>query len=357
MDEIKNNNVFEELNQDIDFEEKSKEITMPEEIADFWLKPIEHPIDDLCFDIFYVDKNGNWQKVNFPPDPKTGKITPPFTTDEILNFGFGEGKYIFRPKSIKTGKLLKGSETHYLSKKTTQEQEIKEVSKKENDSLILILQQMTNLQTLIVKQMEQSQALTRELLFKILDNMTKQPQVIAPQPHYMDMSKILASFASVLRETEKSKSEVEKAKILSEKEIELKKLEFKSKIDELLAQLGKYPETDEIRNLKQHIMELENKVLGEKEKKKPGVKEMIESFINGATEFIESLIPLIRAIQQMQSQRVQSYSSVAENSNEMYFEEETIEEEIPQEILEEIKQEEIKEEPAKEIINETEKQG
>ncbi|MEM2264648.1 MAG: hypothetical protein QXX03_05600 [Nitrososphaerota archaeon] len=335
--------IYEEVGFNDSIEEKTEErieeksITLPEEIADFWLKPIEHPVDDLCFDIFYVDKNGNWQKVNFPPDPKTGKIVPPFTTDEILNFGFGEGKYIFRPKSIKTGKLLKGSETHYLSKK---QEVIEEKAPQRTDNIIL--EQIVKLQELMIKRMEEDQKLTRDLLFKLIDNMTKQPQQVQPQPRVeTDISKVLASFASVLRETERAKADVKVAELTAHRDIELKKIEFKHKIDELLANLGKYPETDEIKTLREQLKKLEGEIIEGKEKK-TGIKDIITSIIDGATDFIETLTPLIKAIQGLQrgSSQTQNFTSNVEEVSEV----EEVEEEIPQEVLEEVKKEEINKE-------------
>lgn len=349
-EEIKREEASDEFNNPVnDADEETKndptvitpprpKITMPEQISDFWRRPIEHPIEDLCFEIYYIDEETrHWKPVDFPIDPKTGRILPPFTEEEILSFGYGPGKYIFRPKSIRTGKLLKGSETHVLGRK---ERELpKEIQREPEPRREDVVEKMYNMMiNMMQRQLDTMQNMILQLtnnMAKIQEKINQQPQPV-PQSSQTDISTVLASFMSVLKEVEKGKTALETKKIEFEKDIELKKLEFQHRLNELKAKLGEIPHDEKYEELRRLLGDLEEKVLGKKEEKKSGWKETLEAIINGATEFIKSLTPLISLATMAQGSSQTGYSPFGKKNSMTPPIEEELDESTYREVEEEV---------------------
>ncbi len=297
-------------------EKQEKQYTKPEEIAPFWRSPIPHPLEDLAFDIFYIEeKRGQriQKRVNLPADEKTGKVIPPFSEDEILSFGYGAGKYLFKPKSIKTGKYLPGSETHYLGEEETVEENkiVKEESSELKYIAEMIKQQieMFKLQTEITRQQNERYFAMMIEIIKAISNYKQQDIGYNPTDIAKSMSdaykEFISNFMEMMKEAEIKKVEILGKQIDADTQLKLKQME-------LAVQQGKDIFADE--ELRKKLEELEEK-LKEAKSGKPGWQEALKEFINLGTEFLTSLNLLFSRINALQQGVVPAFKSPQEISN------------------------------------------
>jgi len=291
-------------------EEKLK-ITYPEQISDFWRKPIYHEFSDIYFEIYYVEKledgRRRWLPVNLPPDPKTGRILPPFTEEEVLEAGYGAGTYVFRPRSLMTGKLIKGSETHILgiSHEYKQREHLQKViENRRNQPLEDIglpkIQQspmdVLSILNILMKQQENTYRIIMEQQNKMLELIKQANNQRTPLNLETQVTAIVASLMNVLKEAEKSKATIETKRLEVEKELKLKEYDFKSKLESLKSQLEGLPEDEKILDLKRAIEELEGRI--DREKKPENI---FTAFVNGINEFIKNISPIIETLQRLQN--------------------------------------------------------
>jgi hypothetical protein len=315
LDEFLKDTEQEEVDKVKPPEEKTEEgeITYPHQIAPFWRNPINHPFKDLYFEIYYVVKNEDgsrkWLPVNLPIDPKVGRVVPPFTEEEIIEAGYGPGKYILRPRSIKTGKLLPGTETHILgmsqeyrqkedlmriieARKTApvypQYQPPQPVEEKPQFDMFRFFKEMMEI---ITKQQEKMIEIMRA-------QTTSQPPAVANLN--AQVTALVSSIMGVLKEMEKSKATIETKKMEIDKEIKLKELDLKSKIDSLKAKLGELPHDERYEELKHWLESIEGK-LSEKEKTGDW-RSALSSFLSGFKEFLDLLTPIVNTVQKLQGQ-------------------------------------------------------
>jgi hypothetical protein len=293
--------------------EEEGEITYPHQIAPFWRNPINHPFKDLYFEIYYVVKNEDgsrkWLPVNLPIDPKVGRVVPPFTEEEIIEAGYGPGKYILRPRSIKTGKLLPGTETHILG--MSQEYRQKE------DLMRIIEARKT---APVYPQYQPPQPIEEKPQFDMFRFFKEMMEIITKQQEKMiemmktqtlaqpqtkgdlnaQVTALVSAIMGVLKEMEKSKATIETKKMEIDKEIKLKELDLKSKIDSLKARLGELPHDEKYEELKNWLESLEGK-LSEKERTGDW-RSVLSSFLTGFKDFLEMLTPIVNTVQKLQGQ-------------------------------------------------------
>uniref|UniRef100_A0A7V4E384 Uncharacterized protein n=1 Tax=candidate division WOR-3 bacterium TaxID=2052148 RepID=A0A7V4E384_UNCW3 len=277
------------------FDEVKDEITMPDEIAPFWRSPIKHPLNDLCFDIFKIENN-RWKKIDLPVDPIIGKITPPLEEEEIVAIG-GSGIYLFRPKSIKTGRYVGGSETHRLGIVKEEKTITKEENKK--DTLIEFMQLMFE------RQMEMFNNILQNISEAIKELKSKKEEETKPQVVVPDMSEIFKSMSNMIMEIEKAKLGIETKKYELEKSLEMKKLELTSRLNELKTQVEGVPNYEK---LKEEI-EASIRKIQEEKPKSINWQEIIANILQSITDFFKNITPAVKSIQDF-SKTISSVASL-----------------------------------------------
>jgi len=319
-------------------EEREEAITRAHQIAPFWRKDIPHPLKDLCFDIYYIvqneDRSRKWYPVNLPLDPKTGKIVPPFTEEEILEAGYGPGKYIFRPRSIKTGKVLPGAECHVLGI-SREYHEKEELMRLIETKRIPATQLYSSFPQPPVSQPEtKPQTDMFAFMKEMIDNMNKQQQLMIElmtkqQEKMIEIMKsgsqatggnlntqvaaVVSALMGVLKEMEKQKAALETKKLDVDKELKLKEMELKGKLGSLKSKIEELPQNEKYQELKNLIEALEDRI-SEQEKKPSDWKNALNSFLSGFLEFLNMLTPVVSAVQKLQGQTNPSLEKTPKNT-------------------------------------------